>query len=472
MSGEKISRYDYYRKRLEEFYLEKNPNKMDSVSATLKSFEGHEEDLFSLLVEKYGPSKHEKGAAKEDKEVPEEEKKKESSSKVEVGAIPEEEEIRSVSQPISSPQPEPDKQLLELADEDEQHRAAILLQGKARQSTAKKQAGDKRATKKKEEQQQHGAALLLQSKARQKVAVKRVENQRDMKEKEEVRKQHNVAMMLQGKARQKLAIRKVEKLKGLSRLAYTAEDNASSNEGSTLEEPDLASSAVETNQSYRKSTNTVNSPSSNFKTLSSAEQLLADEHQRELDELRQRQAARTLENSAAMMFQGVQRGIYARRQLKIQVEMMDDMLNEMVVQELSTMLAKLTKEEAERLEAEKLLAESKQIEMQKAAQTEREEKSATLMQKHGRAFLAKKKVIGIYESELSKTIEAFAQASGNSDYMTFTQALEYKDIEHWLNDGSLSLSTFLSVWKQLPKKFQGDSINFEVRRFHVHLSLL
>ena len=80
--------------------------------------------------------------------------------------------------------------------------------------------------------------------------------------------------------------------------------------------------------------------------------------------------------------------------------------------------------------------------------------------------------IGIYESELSKTIEAFAQASGNSDYMTFTQALEYKDIEHWLNDGSLSLSTFLSVWKQLPKKFQGDSINFEVRRFHVHLSLL
>ena len=53
---------DSFRARLEKFYLEKNPSKLGSMTATLNSFEGHEEDLFRLLVDKYGPSEDEKGA--------------------------------------------------------------------------------------------------------------------------------------------------------------------------------------------------------------------------------------------------------------------------------------------------------------------------------------------------------------------------------------------------------------------------
>jgi hypothetical protein len=120
-------------------------------------------------------------------------------------------------------------------------------------------------------------------------------------------------------------------------------------------------------------------------------------------------------------------------------------------------------EERGRIAAEKQLAETKKMEKEKAEKLKAEERSAVLMQKHGRSFLAKKKVAGIYEAELRKTMTDFTEATGGSEFMTFTQALNYHDIHHWLEDGSLRLPNLLSSWKTLPEKFPGDSINFEVR---------
>jgi hypothetical protein len=183
---------------------------------------------------------------------------------------------------------------------------------------------------------------------------------------------------------------------------------------------------------------------------------------RELKELRERQATRTIENSAAMMFQGVMRGIHTRRQLHYQVEFMDDVLHEVIVEELSQLLTVVCAEEKERVATEIRKQEAEKLAWEKANLLDREEKSAMLMQKHSRSFLAKKKVAGIYENELRKTMKDFEEATGGLETMTFTQALEYHDVSHWIEDGSLSLPNFLSVWKSLPEKFQGDSINFEV----------
>eukprot|EP00946_MAST-07B_sp_MAST-7B-sp1_P001128 g1128.t1 len=58
----------YWVKRLSAFYEKYNPDKMKSVKATLKKYQGYELQLFNALVEKYGeePEPNEKGEAVQD----------------------------------------------------------------------------------------------------------------------------------------------------------------------------------------------------------------------------------------------------------------------------------------------------------------------------------------------------------------------------------------------------------------------
>ena len=445
MSGDAVpeAATDSYRARLEAFYLEKNPAKLASVTTTLSSFQGHEEDLFTLLVDKYGPSQNEKGAAHAPTAGASEEKGPQEDQPIEPPAGTSE-EAAAVEQTTEA---------LKKEDSDSEAEAQKAALQKAEQ--------EKQETEKNEEDR-NKVAVFLQNKARQNTAIKETESRREARDKKEEEDQNKVATMLQGKARQKLAVREAEKRRELTKTAKVEDDDQSV---ATSMAPPATPTPLQMPESSPSDliTPEVKSPASAFKTHRSAEQLLADEHMRELEELRERQAARTVENSAAMMFQGVMRGINTRRQLHYQIEFMDDVLHEVIVEELSQLLTVVCAEENERLAAERLKEESEKREWEEAALLDREEKSAMLMQKHSRTFLAKKKVAGIYENELRKTMKDFEEATGGHETMTFTQALEYHDVGHWIEDGSLSLPNFLSVWKSLPEKFQGDSINFEVR---------